>query len=169
MTPDRIQDTIHEFQRTALGYLEEHARWIHAAVYVGDYNICEATRYGVRIADMFGYLGGYLIRVRRDPKLSSDESWTIAMRAVFRLKEPYAFRIAVRLWWDSKRGHLLIRRFPRNVPPYAGVICSQLYADAYGEVTWQALDNTVDHPVVPASLSCTKQMQDVESRWLEIR
>jgi uncharacterized protein YycO len=85
VTPNFVQRAIQKFQRDE-GYHEDDARWHHAAIYIGDSLICEATRAGVKGAEIFGYVGNYLIRVRRDKTLTLDQSWKIAINAMWRLK-----------------------------------------------------------------------------------
>jgi hypothetical protein len=164
LNPSRIQGAIERVQRQG-GYHAEDARWQHAAVYIGDYGICEATRVGVKAAMIFPYIGDHLIRVRRDPALSSDDSWRVVVQALVRLNYSYSFSSILQLLWQARGGY----RAPRNSPRVFSqrvTICSQLYADAYGNVTRKTLDNDVSLPVTPASLSCTPLLQDVQSQWL---
>ena len=46
-------------------YAEEHARWHHAAVYIGDRYLCEAVPRGVRYHPVAEFVGDRLIRARR--------------------------------------------------------------------------------------------------------
>ncbi len=43
----------------------DDARWHHAAMYIGDANICEATASGVNLVPIFDYVGTHLLRLRR--------------------------------------------------------------------------------------------------------
>src|SRR5205807_7387 len=45
-------------------------------------NICEATRKGVCYSPLYPYIGHHRIRVRRDPALTMDERWRIAVSAL---------------------------------------------------------------------------------------
>jgi hypothetical protein len=45
LTPNRVQLAIERVQCRG-GYHPHHARWQHAAVYIGDYYICESTHVG---------------------------------------------------------------------------------------------------------------------------
>jgi hypothetical protein len=87
---DIIQRSIYRFQRRS-GYTEEDARWHHAAVYIGDYDVCEATRSGVHVRKLFHYVGNHLLNLRTDPTLAPDDSWRVAIQALVRLKYSYSF------------------------------------------------------------------------------
>jgi uncharacterized protein YycO len=149
------------------GYHPHHARWQHAAVYIGDYYICESTRWGVKSSTIFPYIGNYLIRVRGDRSLSSDDTWKIAIQALLRLKYKYSYSSIIQLLWQSKYSSWDQPDEPRRFSRRA-VICSQLYADAYGSVTGKTLDNNVNLPITPAGLSCTSLLQDIKIHWLKI-
>ena len=150
------------------GYAEEDARWHHAAVYLGDgISICEATARGVRDTSIYGYLGGYLLRVRRGINLTSDQQWLIAMQSLTRLGSPYGFRSILSLAWQSWQGYWQ----PGNRLPLLGaraVICSQLFSDSYSMVTGRLLVQGPSGTVTPAALSFTSQLADVPTTWLQI-
>jgi hypothetical protein len=83
------------------------------------------------------------------------------------LNSSYSYGSILKLWWQSGYGRLSKRYIPRVPSPWS-VICSQLYADAYGKVCKRTLDDDVYRPVTPASLSCTDCLQDVPTNWLTI-
>lgn len=166
VAPGRVQRSIKKFQKLN-GYHEDHARWHHAAVYIGNYLICEATRTGVKHAEVFDYVGNSLIRVRRDTALSSEQSSQIAINALLRLRSSYSFSAVLKLWWQCKRGSCNKRYIPR-VPSPLAVICSQLYGDAHMAVSGKALDKDANQPITPASLSETTLLQDIKTSWLNI-
>lgn len=149
------------------GYAEEDARWHHAAVYVGDARICEALARGVTADFVYKYVGTHRIRVRRDPLLTPEEGYDVAVRALVRSHWTYSFATLLRLLRHSWRG------FHAEPPvlPFASsraVICSVLYADAYSAVTKRVLGNAAGAVPVPAFLSGTPSLEDVESHWLSI-
>ena len=80
-SPNHIQKAIERVQIKG-GYAAEHAQWHHAAVYLGDYGICEATRSGVKADKIYQYIGNHKIRVRRDTSLALNQRWKIAVQAL---------------------------------------------------------------------------------------
>src|SRR5437762_102183 len=61
------------------GYSSEDACWHHAAVYIGDAHLCEASRSGVKALPIFSYVGDHILRVRRDIALTADQRYRIAV------------------------------------------------------------------------------------------
>ncbi|MBM3582205.1 MAG: hypothetical protein FJX37_09615 [Alphaproteobacteria bacterium] len=146
-------------------YVIEHARWHHAAVYVGDGFLCEADIGGVRHVEIDKYLGRHLIRVRRDMTLSIDDQYKIALRAMTRLREDYGFRQILALAFHGIRGSW----YPSQLALGSrGVICSHLYNYAYMGVTKRLLFSTGDRPIIPAELSLTDVLSDVPVYWHRI-
>jgi hypothetical protein len=89
----------------------DDAQWQHAAVYIGEGYVVEATLHGVRYAPIFPYLGGHRLRLRRPLDLSDDDRWKIAIQACVRSNERYAMRSILRLfrlsfggYWTRQRG-----------------------------------------------------------------
>ena len=63
------------------GWDECDAQWHHAAVYIGGYELCEATVNRVKVSSLYDhYVTTHLMRVRRDPRFDTDERWRIAVR-----------------------------------------------------------------------------------------
>ncbi len=148
------------------GYQEEDARWHHAAVYIDGYLICEAQLSGVKTDYLYQYIPTHLIRIRRDVSLLPDDRWKIVVNALRKLREPYGFRSIVALYWQSKIGFWRpILRFGYT----RGVICSQLYAEAYSLVTHRLLvPGTLGRPT-PADLSLTPVLTDIPIDWIKLQ
>lgn len=146
------------------GFDREDARWHHAAVYVGNGRICEATGRGVAARDIDCYVGTHLIRVRRDPALTGAQGYQIAMHALFRMRWYYSLWTIARLAVQSSRGFYADPVGLRFASSRA-VICSSLYADAYSLVTQRVLGNAAGNTPTPAFLSATPALQDVISHW----
>jgi uncharacterized protein YycO len=167
LEPGLVSKGIRIFQEQA-GYSESDARWHHAAVYLGvDGAICEATAGGVKQGYLYDYIGGHLIRARRDASLSRDEGWRIAVQALCELGSSYAIQRVAAM---SKQS---IKAFFRRVSAASttrptNYYCSQLYAAAYSRVTGQTLENRVVGETSPAFLSHTSQLEDVILSWVTI-
>ncbi|WP_287130210.1 hypothetical protein [Candidatus Cyanaurora vandensis] len=84
-------EQIFKYQMTG-GYPKEHARWGHAAIYLGDGEICEAMPTGVQHRSIENYIDGkWLLRVRRDPLLNDSDRWRIVIRGLTKLRMGYGF------------------------------------------------------------------------------
>lgn len=149
----------------ARAYQSEHSRWHHAAVYLGHSDdICEADLAGVCTNSLDRYAcGKHLIRVRRGRDLDDNTRWRIAIRALTRLRQSYSYSTIL----DT--GYLAIKRFKQHGPikrsVNSGLICSQLYSDAYQTATRLMLANRKCNEVTPAFLSSTKSLEDVPLTW----
>jgi hypothetical protein len=150
------------------GFDSSHARWHHAAIYVGHDHICEAVPTGIRYGPVHRYVGTHLIRVRRDASLTAVQRYELALRSVVRLKEMYSVLHMPRLALDAAMGFWRSNHRPTRAP---SVICSQIYADAYMATTLRVLGPRGDFAsgrLVPADLSMTAMLSDVPAAWLRI-
>ncbi|HEX6160764.1 MAG TPA: hypothetical protein VF111_11400 [Thermoanaerobaculia bacterium] len=146
------------------GFAAADARWHHAAVYVGNGRICEATLGGVVASRIDRYVGTHRIRIRRDPHLRTMQGYEIAMQALSRMRWYYSIWTLVRMALQSWRGFHddpVGLRFASS----RAVICSMLYADAYSVVTQRVLGNAAGATPTPAFLSATPTLEDVVCRW----
>jgi hypothetical protein len=150
-------------------FLPDHARWQHAAMYMGRGRICEATVVGgVRVADLYSYVPESAIRVRRCPILALDEegSCDLVFEALSRLGQNYSLTTIWNLWKRTRLKSL--------VKPYSMTftrpthVCSGLYADAFSQSTRRVVYNGGGDIPMPAQLSVTDQLNDVESSWLRL-
>lgn len=150
------------------GWPEVDARWHHAAVYIGHYEVCEATVTGVKVSSLYErYVTTHLLRVRRDPDLCTEERYQIALQSLRRLSKGYGFRQAMAVWWQSIYGFWKDeKRF--IVLPGKTVICSSLFAEAYSKITLRTMGNTDRSIPTPAFLSNTDLLNDVETTWRSI-
>jgi cell wall-associated NlpC family hydrolase len=151
--------------QTRGGYGQADACWHHAAVYAGQYMICEAQGRKVRVSKLYEYVGSHRILIRRDTSLNSSDGREIAMNAMAQIGDPYGFFSLLQLGWQSLRG------FWRPLQTLGGqraVICSKLYADAYAQTTGKLLVTGKLGIPTPASLSLTNCLTDVKVDWLAI-
>lgn len=160
-----VSEAIRRVQLRA-GFEKWHAQWHHAAVYVGDDQICEAQLSGVRVGSIYDYSDGtYRLRFRRDPKLSDLLSCRLALDAALKLNYRYSFLSVLQLLWQASNGWRGDR--PRVLSRRA-TICSQLYADAHGSVSETTLDAEARLGMTPAHLSRNKTLEDIPMQWMAL-
>jgi hypothetical protein len=170
--PDWIARSIIAAQQER--HAKSHARWTHAAIYLGDeVTMCHSdfgpgSSWGVSNEYMFEYIGKHhLLRVRRVPKLPPEARARIALSAVARTGAMYNFRGLIGLGMKY-----LIKPPTRNrlgaTVSAGSVICSRLFSDAYLEVTdIRLLDKSIGE-ATPAFLSQTSHLENVPTEWLTI-
>jgi len=152
--------------QTSGGHHPDDAKWHHAAVYIGAFQICEArVSGGVRLTYLYDYVGTHELRVRRDLALAPADQWKVVVSVLSKLQSSYGRMAALRLWWQSTRG------FWHPVQSYGdarAIICSQLYADAYALVTGRLLMQGRIGLPTPADLSLTSVLTDVQVDWVRL-
>ncbi len=143
------------------------SEWHHVAVYIGERFICEARPGGTRYHTVDDLVVGHRIRVRRGIKITYDEGYRIAIRAMMRLNRRYDYMTVIRSW-----AHMLLRKRylaePTRYQPLQAVHCARLFHDAYQEVTKRALVERADAVVMPAELSGSSDLHNVQSHWLRL-
>jgi len=143
---------------------EPDARWTHAAVYIFDGMIIEATpRNGTALAFLHRYLPTHDILVRRHMTITPVQLTHIVFHAFKRIQAgypliPLAFYL-IRGWTYT------IRPFdPKNYN-----ICSELFHKACMAATRMALQGCpVDGLTKPAHLSATPSLSDVDIHWMKL-
>jgi hypothetical protein len=144
-------------------FAPEHARWFHAAVSGGRFEICEATTRGVKAHEYWKYMtGDFDIKVRR---LKADASVRskLAYYAATNVNSHYGFLNLLSVGAFLKSGNAWQRLFI----PSSGVICSQLYFEASMRVGY-LLCNVPKDTVCPAHLSLSEHLSDVEIPWIKV-
>lgn len=152
------------------GYDASDSLWTHAAIYLGDGGrVCEATLFGgVHITPLSAYCGGYVLRVRRSLLAASkDSGWMLAVNALTRLGSHYRWSEIPRLAVKALLGKGFWGHQDRVPIKPSTLICSTLYADAHARTTSQMLGE-VDGTCVPAYLSQSDRLQEVDSAWARI-
>lgn len=150
------------------GYSMDDARWHHAAMYIGDANICEAIGSGVHLAPIFDYIGTHYLRLRRDVTLSEKDRFRLAVKALARLRNSYSQWSILKLYARSFPGFWHDSSDAVSFFGVNAVICSQLYADAYAMATSKLIASVPSVQVTPAALSETTQLTDVALHWNSI-
>lgn len=148
------------------GFSADDSRWTHAAVYVGDHALCEARPFrGVGYSNFYSYIGGHYIRARRDPSLTTDQRYRLAIEALTRLRRSYSI---LRIAWLARQSFVGYWSPVAPVVVAQRLVCSQLYADAYLAVTKTLVANTQTAIFTPAHLSATARLQDIPLGWVDI-
>jgi len=161
LTPDYQQRAIIDTHRK-IGLEPEHTIWTHAALYVGEAHLCEATfRHGVRHHPVFDYVGEHRLRVRRKAGLSLDKRYRLAIHAMTHLKQAYRSWDAIQIAWRARSE----RTGPVSLVSTPGVICSQLCSRAYTAVTGTVLTKRPTPYVTPADISAHPDLEDVVLEW----
>lgn len=160
------------------GLVERHARWTHAAVYLGDgEHICEANfkitgwKSGVMIRSIHVYSDKkHIIRARRPKVKDHKQRIRIAIGALHNLGKGYSFREIFYFWRASRSGKGIFNGRDRRlrIPPKT-LVCSTLYQDAFnfsGSGTMLRLGSLC----TPAHLSASEdfEVDDPELGWLKI-
>ena len=158
-----ISRKIVEFQ--AQMFAPEHARWHHAVVSGGRFEICEATTRGVTAGEYWKYMTGeYDIKVRRLKDAIADERSRVAYYAATHVRTKYAFGNLLGIGRALIGGNTWHRgRIVRS----DGVVCSQLYFESCLRISIPLFDIPSDL-VCPAHLSASEQMIDVPVSWVDL-
>ena len=162
ISPTVISKAVTKFQKIG-GYPEEHARWHHAAVYLGNDYVCEATATrGIVQTQIYKYLiGAHLLRFRRVPMLNVEQRYQLAIMAMTRLGDRYGHANLLNLAGAALEGFWNQNFFSRP----KRLVCSELFSEAYTLVTRRILGSG---EVTPAFLSLTSNLDDVKVNWLTI-
>jgi hypothetical protein len=155
---------------TAMGWGPEDAMWYHAAAYVGEDCICEATRQGVKYHRLYSYVGpDHVIKVMRDKTLTPQQRYAIGIQMMARLHQNYDFLTAIALKIGSLTGGGWRALTPQFRAQRRACVCSQLYADAYLFVTGRLLNrHTREIVPTPAALNSSPYLTEVHTPWLQL-
>ena len=165
-----IIESVIQRQQEHWGATSEHARFTHAALYIGlDHLICEAVpQGGIRYSTLDSRLDDFCWLARRWPGLTLVQGQRIASEAVFRLGKPYGWRSIIEGFLT--RGKLLDDAAAERL------VCSRLCDRAIvrallGEGFSGA--EVVFHPnagalVTPATLSQTAKLMDIDLGWRRV-
>jgi hypothetical protein len=159
-----LGDAITHAQR---GFAREHAQWTHAAVFLYEDKIVEAVPFhGIRTRSLYADVPARVLRVRRRRDLLESERYKIALRALTMLGSRYNFWAALSIGWQSTFG-IQSRLGALSFGPV--IICSRVFHDAYVEITRTLLHGcSIDMPIMPAHLSATDDLDDVDVGWIQL-
>ena len=132
--------------------------WSHAAVYVGDGMVVDATiASGVSLRSIWAYCQAREVRVRRlsDPSIPATDVDEIALAARRHIGEPYSVLQAI-----------VSKLVPGTVPTPNALYCSTLVGLVVAEATGVDLSSDPDHqPLHPATLAAHVELADVPLEW----
>jgi hypothetical protein len=173
--PDDVGRMIVDTQSNG-GYTDNHARWTHAAMYVGDgTNVIESTfetlfDAGVRLTSFDSYCqGAHFLRFRRPRHFKIErDGWRTCVCAMAKLNRSYDFRDALSMWFKVRFRKKSFNSKDVRRSDSEMVICSTLYADAYNEATRRSLGE-INGICVPAWLSLSDEFKDVAVSWVGIK
>ncbi len=164
--PSFVQNLIINAQKECFD--SKDAMWTHCAIYMGDFQICEAQVFGgITVSSLLDYIPDYQLRFRSPDKATREECWALVVRALMRLHKSYNAPAILDLYGAIRRGahRPSVRGSMINA---RSAICSQLYADAYAEATGRILVNTPSAIAMPGDLSSATTMKDRMVRWADI-
>lgn len=142
----------------------EHAKWQHAVVSGGRFEICEADTSGVTAKEYWAYMNGdYQLKVRRLKGADEATRNKIAYYAATHVGTKYSFLNAVNLRSFLGGTDAWQRPGIRS----SGIICSQLYFEACMRVGY-LLANVRPEAVCPAHLSTSTLLEDVKVNWVDV-
>lgn len=150
-----------------IGISPEHSRWTHAAIFLSDDFVVEASPVsGVAQRTLYADVPDKILRIRRQPALSEIERYRVALRALRMLGARYGYSAAISTGWHLLNG---LWSSPSISSLGPAVICSKVFSDAYSDVTRKLLTGCpIDLPVTPAHLSATPDLQDIQVGWLKL-
>ncbi len=150
-------------QRRA-GFAPAHAAWTHAAIFLYDDVMVEALPLrGVVQSSVYARLPGHCILARRRPELDDRVRYRVALWALGRIGKRYSHLGVVGLGWDMLKGLWSDSSLASNRQV---VICSQVFADAQGEMASKRLAGCpYTGATTPAHLSSTTDLDDVDIGW----
>jgi hypothetical protein len=149
------------------GFAASHAEWTHAAIVLYDDVMVEAVPWsGVVQKSLYGRISDHVTLVRRNPTLDDRTRYRIALRALGMLNRRYDHGGALLLGWDLLKGLWSEVDLTANRQI---VICSQVYADAHGEMADKRLkDCPYRAATTPAHLAATPDLDDIAINWRRI-
>lgn len=179
-SPIKSNGVIRFLQKRKVNH-DDHARWTHAAIYVGHCHICEVQpRTPVLYRSLLSYVGGanHLIRVRRyvdcsagRRPLSLDDGYRLSVKALSAMAWPYRYwQWGAALQPKDKPASAEKKRFAeRYLQAEQMFHCAELYCGAFADAMHKRIDG--EHPahMLPARLSASHSFDDVDVKgWITL-
>lgn len=149
------------------GFGGNDSRWTHAAIYLYDDFLVEAVPLrGIRARTLYMDIPAKILRVRRRMELAESARYQIALRALRLIGSRYSILSALKMGWGMLSG-LWNDDAARRLDTV--VICSNAFSDAYADITKSVLRGCpVGESVLPAHLSATDDLEDIEVGWVKV-
>ncbi|WP_134724449.1 hypothetical protein [Paracoccus luteus] len=145
----------------------KHAQWTHVGIYIGDGYVCEAMPEGVIIGNVYSKLQTQRIRFRYHAKISREQSYVVAIKALLRRGDRYGWRRIAAHVKTYLRGHdLLPRSGISRLAEESRHVCSTLCHEAIYQATrLPCFSHPVDSPS-PCDYSISNELVDHDHNWL---
>ena len=146
------------------GIAPEHSRWTHAAIFLSDDFVVEASPMtGVAQRTLYIDVPDKIIRIRRQPSLTEVERYRIALRALRMLGARYGYGAAVSTGWYLLKG---LWNLPSIHTLGPAVICSKVFSDAHSDVTRSRAHVRSIFPLHRLTRS-QRHLEDIKVGWLK--
>jgi hypothetical protein len=159
------------------GFVQRHARWTHAAVYLGDgEHICEASvslfppRAKIHMCSIHKFCDGKRVIRARSPKgFTAEQRIRLALGAMTNLEKRYDFSLIAQFYLIAFTGRVFSNMPKKARMRTSTLVCSTLYQDAYSF----AVDGgavTTGSFCTPAHLSASDLFEENEPplEWMGI-
>jgi hypothetical protein len=155
------------YAQNRAGFGQDDSRWTHAAIHLYDDFLVEAVPFhGIRTRTLYLDVPYRELRVRRRLRLKEIERHKIALRALRLIGSRYSHLSALRMGWGMLSG-LWNENSARRLDTV--VICSNAFSDAYADVTQSVLSGCpIGESVLPAHLSATDALTDIDTGWVSV-
>jgi hypothetical protein len=149
------------------GFGQNDSCWTHAAIYLYDDFLVEAVPFrGIHARTLYLDIPSRDLRVRRRTQLLESERYQIALRALRLIGSRYSILSALKMGLGMLNG-LWNDDAARRLDTV--VICSNAFSDAYADITKSVLSGCpVGESVLPAHLSATDDLEDIEIGWVRV-
>lgn len=149
------------------GFSQDDGCWTHATIYLYDDFLVEAVPFrGIRARTLYLDVPHRILRVRRRLQLTEIERYKIALRALRLIGSRYSLWSAFKMGWGMLSG-VWNENSARRLDTV--VICSNAFSDAYADITKSVLNQCpVGESVLPAHLSATDDLVDIDIGWVSV-
>jgi hypothetical protein len=147
---------------------EENARWMHAALYLGDNMVVEIDGGGVHVRPLFKYVLTHRMLFRRVIDADGQDidlitGYKIALKALRGFSQRYEFANIFVTAYDCLT--LGSKDPPLRAVRSRGSICSDFFNQAVFATIDRPAARLDRNPLQPADLSASKLMRDIPVRW----
>lgn len=160
VSPDGVARAIQMVQGRS--FSDIHAGWTHVAIIFDKDRWIEALTRSVSCGSVFDRCHNHHLRFRRAKGLPQEVRTAVALQAMTYLRTRYTLGQAGFLGLKAFFPQMLRSRFR---PHQKAIICSQLFADAFTEMTDCPAVPSHVADIMPAHLSHSAVFEDVAVSW----